>query len=513
MSNAVWFVFALLPLLAAVAWLTLRLNALSRGQDNMAQRLAEELAPVLEARHRAMLGDLHDGLAKQGDRLTAQNLDTAERLRRLISEELGQTRDALQALHLAVQGQLADQKQDAGTRLGDLRQEVGKRLAELKQEVVERLAEQKQQAAALLADQRQDMGQRLTQLAASVQAGQEALRGELLEQTLKSLSEHARADRELLQGSLNDTTRQLAERIEGLTRTVDGRLELIGGKVSERLEEGFKKTNETFASVMARLATIDEAQKKIDGLTTNMVSLQELLGDKRSRGAYGEVQLEGLVRNMLPPGSFEFQYLLPNGTRADCVLMLPEPTGMVAVDSKFPLENYQRMFDVAISEGDRRLAQSAFRADIRRHVDAISSKYILQDVTSDGAVMFVPAEAVFAEIHAYHPEVVNYAQQKRVWIVSPTTLMAVLNTARAVLKDVETRKQIHVIKDALGKLSMDFSRFDERMQKLATHIRQAHEDAQEVHTSSKKITSHFARIEGVQLTEDPAAAVPLADVS
>ena len=513
MTIAAWFFLAALTLLSAVAWLTVRLNTLTRGQDDLPQRMAEELAPMLEARHRAMLGDLHDGLARQGDRISAQNLDTAERLRRMISGELGQTRDALQALHLAVQGQLAEQKQETGSRLADLRQEVGVRLAELKQEVVERLAEQKQQAAALLADQRQDMAERLAQLVASVQAGQEALRGELLEQTLKSLSEHARADRELLQTSLNDTTRQLAERIEGLIRTVDGRLELIGGKVSERLEEGFKKTNETFTSVMARLATIDEAQKKIDGLTTNMVSLQELLGDKRSRGAYGEVQLEALVRNMLPPGSFEFQYLLPNNTRADCVLMLPEPTGMVAVDSKFPLENYQRMFDVEVSEADRRQAQSAFRADIRRHVDAIASKYILAEVTSDGAVMFVPAEAVFAEIHAYHPEVVNYAQQKRVWIVSPTTLMAILNTARAVLKDVETKKQIHVIKDALGKLSKDFTRFDDRMQKLATHIRQAHEDAQEVHTSSKKITSHFARIEGVQLTEETAVAAALPEAA
>lgn len=469
MTIAAWFFLAVLVMLAAVAWLTVRLNSLGRKQEELPAQIAAELVPALEARHRAMLGDLNDGLTRQGDRLTAQGQDSAERLRRLVSEELGQTREALQSLHLAVQGQLA---------------------------------EQKQQAAVLLAEQRQDMAERLSQLAATVQAGQEALRGELLEQTLKSLSEHARADRELLQTSLNDTTRQLVERIDALTRIVDGRLELIGGKVSERLEEGFKKTNETFASVMARLATIDEAQKKIDGLTSNVVSLQELLGDKRSRGAFGEVQLEALVRNMLPPDSYEFQAPLPNGTRVDCMLNLPEPTGRVAVDSKFPLENYQRMFDISLSEPERRLAQTAFRADLRKHIDAISSKYIVPDVTSDGAVMFIPAEAVFAEIHAYHAEVVNYAQQKRVWIVSPTTLMAILNTARAVLKDVETRKQIHVIKDALGKLSKDFGRFDERMQKLATHIRQAHEDAQEVHTSSKKITTHFARIESVQLAED-----------
>jgi DNA recombination protein RmuC len=145
---------------------------------------------------------------------------------------------------------------------------------------------------------------------------------------------------------------------------------------------------------------------------------------------------------------------------------------MVVVD-QVPLENYHRMFEGEVGDLERRAAQTAFRNDVKKHVDAIAGKYILPDVTSDGAVMFIPAEAVFAEIHAYHPEVVAYAMTRRVWIVSPTTLMAVLNTARAVLKDVETRKQIHVIKDALGKLAKDFNRFDERMQKLATHIRQA----------------------------------------
>ena len=219
-------------------------------------------------------------------------------------------------------------------------------------------------------------------------------------------------------------------------RTPDSRLEQISGKVNERLEEGFKKTNETFVNVMQRLATIDEAQKKIDGLTSNVVGLQELLGDKRSRGAFGEVQLEGLVRNILPPSAYEFQYSLSNNNRADCVLKLPAPTGMVAVDSKFPMENYHRMFEVEVGDSDRVQARRQFRVDVRKHVDDISEKYIIAGETSDGAVMFVPAEAVFAEIHAYHAEVVDYAMQRRVWIVSPTTLMAVLNTARAVMKDV-----------------------------------------------------------------------------
>jgi len=302
-----------------------------------------------------------------------------------------------------------------------------------------------------------------------------------------------------LASSLNETT-------EKLNTKIDQRLEQISGKVNERLDEGFKKTNETFVSVMQRLATIDEAQKKIDTLTGSVVSLQELLGDKRSRGAFGEVQLEALVRNVLPPSAFEMQFTLSNGTRADCVLKLPEPTGLVAVDSKFPLENYNRMFDPAANDADRALAQKQFRADVKKHVDDIAKKYIIANETSDGAVMFVPAEAVFAEIHAYHGEVVDYAIARRVWIVSPTTLMAVLNTARAVLKDVETRKQIHVIKEALSRLAAEFGRFDERLRKLADHIRQAHEDAERIQTTGGKISQQFRKIEAAELEESPAAA-------
>jgi DNA recombination protein RmuC len=305
---------------------------------------------------------------------------------------------------------------------------------------------------------------------------------------------------------------KLTQTSERLRTTMDERLQQISGKVSERLDEGFKKTNETFTNVMTRLATIDEAQKKIDGLTSNVVSLQELLGDKRARGAFGEVQLEALVRNVLPPSAYTMQYTLSNGSRVDCVLRLPEPTGMVAVDSKFPLENYHRMFAPEVSEIERAQAQRQFKADVKKHVDDISQKYIVANETSDGAVMFVPAEAVFAEIHAYHFDIVDYAMQQRVWIVSPTTLMAVLNTARAVLKDVEMRKHMNVIKEALAKLSIDFERFDLRMKNLANHIRQAHEDAQEVHTTSRKISDKFKRIEGVELELEQGEPAAMLDV-
>jgi DNA recombination protein RmuC len=321
-----------------------------------------------------------------------------------------------------------------------------------------------------------------------------------------SLAESMHEYREAMLARLGETTQTLNTRI-------DERLGEISGKVNERLDEGFRKTNETFVSVMARLATIDEAQKKIESLTGSVVNLQELLGDKRARGAFGEVQLEGLVRNILPPGAYQMQCTLPNGARADCVLELPSPTGRVAVDSKFPLENYHRMFAPDASELERAGAQKQFRQDLRRHIDAISTKYIIAGETSDGAVMFIPAEAVFAEIHAHHAEVVAYGMSHRVWIVSPTTLMAVLNTARAVLKDVETRRQVHVIKDCLSRLAIEFSRFDDRMRDLARHIKQAHEDVEKVQVTSSKISQRFAQIEGVDLGDaEPATQLRIVDL-
>ncbi len=338
-----------------------------------------------------------------------------------------------------------------------------------------------------------------------VQAKLDLIRSDVIAKILEKMSEQSRAEREAVQNTLRLASEQIKSSMEQLGQVTDKRLEQISGKVNERLEEGFKKTNETFVNVMERLATIDEAQKKIDGLTSNVIGLQELLGDKRSRGAFGEVQLENLVKNMLPPTAYSFQHTFSNGSRVDCILRLPEPTGNVSVDSKFPLENYHRMFESTASEADKLQAQRSFRSDIKKHIDAIASKYIIDGETSDGAVMFVPAEAVFAEIHAYHSEVVDYAMQNKVWVVSPTTLMAVLNTARAVMKDIATREQIHIIKEELRRLSQDFTRFDDRMRKLADHIRLAHKDVEEVRISSDKITKRFHSIERVEIDEEPSS--------
>ena len=192
----------------------------------------------------------------------------------------------------------------------------------------------------------------------------------------------------------------------------------------------------------------------------------------------------------------------------DCVLFLPEPTGNVAVDAKFPLEAFRRMTDVESFELDRKRAEQQFKQDIKKHIHDIAEKYIIPGTTAEGAVMFIPAEAVFAEIQAHHPDLVEQAVNARVWMVSPTTLWAILNTARAVLKDAATREQVHVIQEHLGYLAKDFDRFQKRMDALATHIRQANEDVQNVNTSARKITTRFGQIERVEL-ESPDQAPSL----
>lgn len=456
MSDVLTVVLALV-VLGAVALLLARLAALHRAIDALNLSQAE----LIEQRQRSFAGELRDNLDRHGDRITGNMTEGSERLRTVVSGELKHARDAMQVLQLSQQHELST-----------FREAVLSRLAEMTLAIQSRLTDQGAQDRDVMQRSLKEMAQELT----------------------------------VAMGTLAARTEERLEQIRG---NVDARLDQIRGNVAERLDDGFKKTNETFANVMARLATIDEAQRKIDGLTSNVVSLQELLGDKRARGAFGEVQLESLVRNCLPPNTWEMQATLSNGTRADCVLKLPEPTGLVAVDSKFPLENYHRMCSTELGESERAAAERLFKADLRRHIDDIGEKYIIPGETSDGAVMFVPAEAVFAEIHAYHRDVIEHALARRVWIVSPTTLMAVLNTARAVIKDVETRRQVHVIKDALAKLAKDFGRFDERMRKLADHIRQAHEDAERVQISSVKIAQRFAQIESVELEREERTAPEL----
>lgn len=295
---------------------------------------------------------------------------------------------------------------------------------------------------------------------------------------------------------------RLAKSNDQIQETLHKRLTEISGQVETRLNKGFEKTNETFTDVVKRLALIDEAQKKITELSSSVVSLQEVLNDKRSRGAFGEAQMMLQVRNALPENAFEEQYMLSNGTRVDCMLFLPEPTGNLAIDAKFPLDSYKQMMNPDLPQSDRVSAGRQFKQDIKKHISDISSKYIVPGETSDGALMFIPAEAVFAEIHAHQPELVEEAQRRRVWMVSPTTMMAVLTTARAVLKDSATRKQVHLIQEHLVRLATDFDRFRKRMDNLSKHIQQANKDVEEVNTSARKISSRFEKIEKVELHEE-----------
>lgn len=328
---------------------------------------------------------------------------------------------------------------------------------------------------------------------------------ERLNENRTTLSDSMHAGMDAIRQQIHETLKhhsdQLGARVEGLTQITDRRLQEIGGQVEQRLSEGFEKTTATFADVLKRLAMIDEAQKRITELSTNVVSLQQVLADKRSRGAFGEVQLAALVRNVLPENHFALQYGLSNQTRCDCILFLPQPTGNMVIDAKFPLDSFSKMTDTERSELERKAAEKQFKNDVRKHVDDIAEKYILPGETADGAVMFIPAEAVFAEIHAHHTDVVEYAQRKQVWLASPTTLMAILTTARAVLKDEATREQVHVIQEHLVALSKDFDRFQLRMDDLVKHISQAHQDVEKVGISAKKITRHFKRIEEADLNE------------
>ena len=333
------------------------------------------------------------------------------------------------------------------------------------------------------------------------------------EAQLKSLAEmQARLERrfgdmqqgiEKRLGEMSQTSiEHLAKSNDQIQETLHKRLTEISGQVETRLNKGFEKTNETFTDVVKRLALIDEAQKKITELSSSVVSLQEVLNDKRSRGAFGEAQMMLQVRNALPEDSFAEQYKLSNGTRVDCMLFLPEPTGHLAIDAKFPLDSYKTMMNPDATEIDRVSAARQFKQDIKKHINDIADKYIIPGETSDGALMFIPAEAVFAEIHAHQAELVEEAQRRRVWMVSPTTMMAVLTTARAVLKDSATRKQVHLIQEHLIRLSGDFDRFRKRMDNLSKHIQQANKDVEEVNTSARKISSRFEKIEKVELHDE-----------
>ena len=289
-----------------------------------------------------------------------------------------------------------------------------------------------------------------------------------------------------------------------LNDSIDYRLRFINDKVNERLDQNFEKTNKTFTSVLERLSKIDEAQRKIDILSNDIVSLQSILTDKKTRGVFGEVNLKHILTNVFGEENnkvYKLQYSFPNGTVADCVVFAPEPIGMLAIDSKFPLEHYQIMVDKRNDVTIRSQAEKLFKLDMKKHIDAISEKYIIPNVTTDQAIMFLPAEALFAEVNAYHQDIIDYAYKKKVWITSPTTLISTLTTLQILMKNIERDKYTKIIHQELRLLDEEFKRYKDRWDKLYKSIETVSKDVKEIHTTTDKITKRFNSINQVELGE------------
>ena len=292
--------------------------------------------------------------------------------------------------------------------------------------------------------------------------------------------------------------------VNKLIDTVRLELERMNAKVEDKLKEGFAQTNQTFTNVLLRLTKIDEAQKKIDELSGEIVSLQNVLTDKKTRGIFGEVQLNQILIAAFGENNtkiYATQFKFSNGTIADAVLLAPEPLGKIVIDSKFPLENYKRMVDINLTLDERKQYEREFEVNVRKHIDDIADKYIIANETSRQAVMFIPAEAIFAQIHAYHDKLLDYAQRKQVWFASPTTLMAMLTTIQVVVKNMEQAKHAKVIQENLQALSEEFNRYKIRWDNLAKHIDTVSKDVKEIHTTTTKIGSKFESIAKVELLE------------
>jgi DNA recombination protein RmuC len=298
--------------------------------------------------------------------------------------------------------------------------------------------------------------------------------------------------------------KQIIDRFATLSRTLNDQMVGINEKVENRLTEGFKRTNQTFQNIVERLSKIDEAQKNIEKLSSEVVDLQNILTDKKSRGTFGEVQLNQILESIFGENNnriFQTQATLSNGKVVDALLKVGEPMGDLAIDSKFPLENYRRMVDRELTDRERLEATRKFKSDLKKHVDDIASKYIILSETADQAVLFLPAEAIFAEINAYHQDLVSYAQRKRVWIASPTTLMSFLTTVQVLLKNMERDKHAKVIQEELIKLSQEFDRYKNRWDKLSRTIDTVTKDVKNIHNTTAKIGKRFDEIAAVEIQD------------
>ena len=300
----------------------------------------------------------------------------------------------------------------------------------------------------------------------------------------------------------HDITKGVSDDFNSLNDRIDRKLTQIDDKVNGKIDENFEKTNKTFNEVLKRLATIDEAQKKIDNLSTDIVSLESILTDKKSRGIFGEVNLKHILASVFGEKNdriYKLQASLPNGTIVDALMHAPEPLGTICIDSKFPLENYRRMIDKSLSNSARAEAEKLFKTDVKKHIDAISTKYIIDGVTANQAIMFLPAEAIFAEINAYHQDLINYAYSKSVYITSPTTLMSMLTIVQSILMNIERDKYTNIIHNELNKLGIEFGKYKERWLKLTKSIDSVSKEVKDINITTEKITKRFDSINNVEI--------------
>lgn len=299
-------------------------------------------------------------------------------------------------------------------------------------------------------------------------------------------------------------SRDLNGDFEKLSANIEKKLTYINDAVNERLDKNFEKSNKTFMDVLERISKIDEAQKKIDDLSGDIISLQSVLTDKKTRGTFGEVNLEYILNNAFGSSSngvYEVQHKYDNGFIVDAILYAPSPLGTISIDSKFPLENYQRMTDKSRTKEERLLAEKQFVQDVKKHINDIKEKYIIPGVTADEAIMFLPAEAIFAEINAYHPELITYAYNNSVWITGPTTLISTLSTISMIIKNIERDKYAKVIHEELTKLSVEFTRYKDRWDKLSRNIKAVNSSVDEITTTTDKISKRFESINSVDIKE------------
>ena len=297
-----------------------------------------------------------------------------------------------------------------------------------------------------------------------------------------------------------------AEHMAALSKRLEESLASMNDRMGVKLSQHAEKTHENLTKLSERLAVIDAANNQIEQLTGQVVQLHNILANKTDRGAFGEVQLENLVQNVLSPDAYDFQVQLSNGKRADCVLKLPNPPGNIVIDAKFPLEAWHRL-QQAGTEKEKLDARKQLGADILKHVKDIQNKYIIAGETADSACLFLPSEAVYAELHAHMRNIVDQSYTARVWIVSPTTMMATLNTVRAVLRDARMREQTALIQKEIGMLSEDVMRLGKRVENLDRHFDLAVRDVQDIKTSTSKITSRGQKIQNYDVEDKSAESL------